>query len=60
MNAKAPVKSVQELVAYAKANPDKANAAASGPIFQVVQKMFEQRTGTNVRSTSPSAPIRRR
>jgi tripartite-type tricarboxylate transporter receptor subunit TctC len=47
VNAKAPVKNVQELVAYAKANPDKANAAASGPIFQVVQKMFEQRTGTN-------------
>ena len=46
INAKAPVQSVQELVAYAKANPDKANAAASGPIFQVVQKMFEQRTGT--------------
>ncbi len=46
VNAKAPVRSVPELVAYAKANPDKANAAASGPIFQVVQKMFEQRTGT--------------
>jgi tripartite-type tricarboxylate transporter receptor subunit TctC len=37
---------VQELVAYAKANPAKANATATGPIFQVVQKMFEQRTGT--------------
>jgi tripartite-type tricarboxylate transporter receptor subunit TctC len=47
VNAAAPVKTVQELVAYAKANPAKANAAASGPIFQVVQKMFEQRTGTN-------------
>ena len=47
VNAKAPVRTVQELVAYAKANPDKANAAATGPIFQVVQKMFEQRTGTN-------------
>ena len=46
VNAKAPVKSVQELVAYAKANPTKANATATGPIFQVVQKMFEQRTGT--------------
>lgn len=46
VNAKAPIHSVQELVAYAKAHPDKANAAASGPIFQVVQKMFEQRTGT--------------
>ena len=47
VNASAPVRNVQELIAYAKANPDKANAAASGPIFQVVQKMFEQRTGTN-------------
>jgi tripartite-type tricarboxylate transporter receptor subunit TctC len=46
VNAKAPVRTVEELVAYAKANPDRANAAASGPIFQVVQKMFEQRTGT--------------
>jgi tripartite-type tricarboxylate transporter receptor subunit TctC len=46
VNAKAPVKTVQELVAYAKANPKEANATATGPIFQVVQKMFEQRTGT--------------
>ncbi len=46
VSAAAPVKTVQELVDYAKANPAKANAAASGPIFQVVQKMFEQRTGT--------------
>ena len=45
VNAAAPVRSVQELIAYSRANPDKANAAASGPIFQVVQKMFEQRTG---------------
>jgi tripartite-type tricarboxylate transporter receptor subunit TctC len=47
VNAEAPIRSVQELVAYAKANPSKANAGASGPIFQVVQKMFELRTGTN-------------
>src|SRR5262249_1179808 len=46
VNAAAPVKTVQELVTYAKANPDKANAGASGPIFQVVQAMFELRTGT--------------
>jgi len=46
VSAAAPVRTVQELVAYAKANPERANAAASGPIFQVVQKMFEQRTGT--------------
>jgi tripartite-type tricarboxylate transporter receptor subunit TctC len=46
VNANAPIRNVRELVAYAKANPDKANAAASGPIFEVMQKMFEQRTGT--------------
>ena len=46
VNAAAPIRSVPELVAYARANPDKANAGASGPIFQVVQKMFELRTGT--------------
>src|SRR5215510_2534545 len=43
VNAAAPIKSVAELVAYAKANPDKANAGASGPIFQVGQKLFELR-----------------
>ncbi len=47
VNAAAPIKSVAELVAYAKANPAKANAGASGPIFQVVQKLFELRTGTS-------------
>jgi tripartite-type tricarboxylate transporter receptor subunit TctC len=47
VNSSAPIRSVAELVAYAKANPDKANAGASGPIFQVVQKMFELRTGTS-------------
>ena len=46
VNAAAPIHSVQELVAYSKANQGKANAGASGPIFQVVQKMFELRTGT--------------
>jgi tripartite-type tricarboxylate transporter receptor subunit TctC len=47
VNASVPIKSVAELVAYAKANPAKANAGASGPIFQVVQKLFELRTGTS-------------
>ena len=47
VNAAAPIHSVQDLIAYAKSNPEKANAGASGPIFQVVQKMFELRTGTN-------------
>jgi tripartite-type tricarboxylate transporter receptor subunit TctC len=47
VNAATPVHAVQELVAYAKANPAKANAGASGVVFQVVQKMFEMRTGTH-------------
>src|SRR5262245_59955919 len=47
VNAASPIHSVAELVAFAKANPAKANAGASGPIFQVVQKMFELRTGTS-------------
>jgi len=46
VNSAAPIRSVRELIAYSKANPDKANTGASGPIFQVVQKMFELRTGT--------------
>ena len=47
VNAAAPVRTVADLIAYAKANPDKANAGASGVIFQVVQKMFEMRTGSS-------------
>ena len=46
VNSAAPIRSVRELIAYSKANPDKANTGASGPIFKVVQKMFELRTGT--------------
>jgi tripartite-type tricarboxylate transporter receptor subunit TctC len=46
VNSAAPVHNVQELINFAKANPDKANAGASGVIFQVVQKMFEMRTGS--------------
>jgi tripartite-type tricarboxylate transporter receptor subunit TctC len=42
----APIHSVQELLAYAKANPAKANAGGSGSIFQVVTQMFELRTGS--------------
>ena len=46
VSASAPIRTLQELVAYAKANPDRANAGGSGVIFQVTQKMFEMRTGT--------------
>jgi tripartite-type tricarboxylate transporter receptor subunit TctC len=45
VNANAPVKTVQELVAYAKANPAKANYASSSPAFQLPTEQFKQRTG---------------
>ena len=45
VNAAAPVKSVQELVAYAKANPAKANYASSSAAFQLATELFKQKTG---------------
>ena len=43
-----PVRSVRELVDYAKANPGKANYASSAGIFQIATEMFKQRTGTKI------------
>jgi tripartite-type tricarboxylate transporter receptor subunit TctC len=45
VNANAPVKSVAELVAYAKANPAKANYASSSPAFTLPTEQFKQKTG---------------
>jgi tripartite-type tricarboxylate transporter receptor subunit TctC len=45
VNASSPIKSVAELVAYAKANPDKANYASSSAAFQLVTEQFKQKTG---------------
>jgi tripartite-type tricarboxylate transporter receptor subunit TctC len=45
VNAASPVKSTAELVAYAKANPDKANYASSSATFQLVTELFKQKTG---------------
>jgi tripartite-type tricarboxylate transporter receptor subunit TctC len=45
VGAAAPVKSVAELVAYAKANPTKANYASSSAAFQLVTELFKMRTG---------------
>ena len=45
VNAAAPVKDIQELVAYAKANPAKANYASSSPAFQLATEQFKQKTG---------------
>jgi tripartite-type tricarboxylate transporter receptor subunit TctC len=43
--AASPIKSVSELVAYAKANPDKTNYASSSASFQLVTELFKQKTG---------------
>jgi tripartite-type tricarboxylate transporter receptor subunit TctC len=52
VDAKLPVKSVKELVAYAKANPGKSNYASSAGIFQIASEMFKQRTGTQIEMVS--------
>ena len=45
VNASSPIKSVAELVAFAKANPDKTNYASSSAAFQLVTELFKQKTG---------------
>ena len=40
------VKSVKELVEYAKASPDKSNYGASAAAFQLTTELFNQKTGT--------------
>ena len=47
VNAALPVRSVKELIAYAKANPGKANYSSSAGIFQVTTELFKQKTGTS-------------
>jgi tripartite-type tricarboxylate transporter receptor subunit TctC len=44
-----PVNSVQDLIAYAKANPGKLNYGAASTAFQVATEMFKQMTGTDIR-----------
>jgi len=43
-----PIKSVAELVAYAKANPDKTNYGSSSASFQLVTELFKQKTGATM------------
>ncbi len=45
VNASSPFKSVTDLVAYAKANPDKTNYSSSSAAFQLVTEQFKQKTG---------------
>jgi tripartite-type tricarboxylate transporter receptor subunit TctC len=46
VSASLPVRSVRELIDYAKANPGKANYASSAGIFQMTTELFKQKTGT--------------
>ena len=43
-----PIKSVAELVAYAKANPDKTNYGSSSASFQLVTELFKLKTGASM------------
>ena len=45
VNPSSPIKSVAELVNYAKANPDKTNYSSSSASFQLVTELFKQKTG---------------
>src|SRR6204780_531676 len=54
VNAASPIKSVAELVAYAKANPDKMNYASSSASFQLVTELFKQKTGARTPVPSPA------
>src|SRR5207247_6419527 len=43
--AKHPAKTVRELVAFAKANPDKSNYASSSPAFTIATELLKLKTG---------------
>ena len=45
VNAASPFKSLADLVAYAKMNPDKANYSSSSAAFQLATELFKQKTG---------------
>jgi tripartite-type tricarboxylate transporter receptor subunit TctC len=45
VNANSPVRTVQDLVAWAKANPSKSNYATSSPAFTIPTELFKLKTG---------------
>jgi tripartite-type tricarboxylate transporter receptor subunit TctC len=46
VNSSLPVSSLQELIAYARARPDKVNYGTSGSLGQLVSELFNQQAGT--------------
>ncbi|HEY2338031.1 MAG TPA: tripartite tricarboxylate transporter substrate binding protein [Burkholderiales bacterium] len=48
VSSQLPVRSVKELVDYAKANPGKSNYASSAGIFQIATELFKQKTGAAI------------
>jgi tripartite-type tricarboxylate transporter receptor subunit TctC len=48
VGAESPFKSLADLVAYAKQNPDKANYASSSAAFQLATELFKQKTGATM------------
>ena len=47
VSAQLPIKSVQDLVAWGKAHPDKANYASTSAIFQLTSELFNEKTGSH-------------
>src|SRR5438270_1425149 len=46
VGASLPVRSIKELIDYAKKNPGKANYGSSAAAFQIATELFQQKTGT--------------
>jgi tripartite-type tricarboxylate transporter receptor subunit TctC len=46
VSANHPAKTMQEFIAWAKANPDKVNYATASPAFTLAMELFKLRTGT--------------
>ncbi len=45
VNAAGPIKSVKDLIAYAKANPTNANYSSTSAIFQLTSELFNSKAG---------------
>ena len=48
VNAASPIKSVTDLIAFAKAHPKEANYSSSSAAFQLVTELFKQKTGATM------------